>query len=195
MQYFWQQHATGATSLSEQCKVHGEWKTKREVYCISTVIATNCTSSYKSYRMYQSHLHSLRWQWLIILRLYLYLLALKFGTLPYLAFETIMLPIRMSLFDATLKYILPHYAPILFSSSFTACKQISFIFESRATALFITRRTQTAKALKQTKRPKNKAKLLHQLQQEKHQRFDSKCQVLTYSSYWHQMLKNKIYRN
>lgn len=73
-----QQHATGATSLSDQCKIHGDWKTKRKGYCISTFIATNCTSSYKSYRMY--HLHSLRWQWLIILRLYSYLLALEFGT-------------------------------------------------------------------------------------------------------------------
>lgn len=76
MSYLRQQHATGATLLSDQCKIHGDWKTKRN--CISTVIATNCTSSYKSYRMY--HLHSLRWQWLIILRLYSYLLALDFGT-------------------------------------------------------------------------------------------------------------------
>lgn len=50
----------------------------------STVIATDCTSSYKSYRMY--NLHSLRGQWLIILRLYSCLLALEFGPLTYLAF-------------------------------------------------------------------------------------------------------------
>lgn len=25
-----QQHATGATSLSDQCKIHGDWKTKRK---------------------------------------------------------------------------------------------------------------------------------------------------------------------
>lgn len=30
MQYLRQQHATGATSLSDQCKIHGDWKTKQK---------------------------------------------------------------------------------------------------------------------------------------------------------------------
>lgn len=55
-----QQHATDATSLSDQCKVHGDWKKNKqknqnkakEAIVLSTVIATNCTSSYKSYRMF-----------------------------------------------------------------------------------------------------------------------------------------------
>ena len=73
------------------CQINAKYmetgkQSKKKGYCISTVIATDCTSSYKSYRMY--HLHSLRWQWLIILRLYSYLLALEFGTLTYLAFYT-----------------------------------------------------------------------------------------------------------
>lgn len=29
--YLHQQHATGATSLSDQCKVHGDWKRKPKI--------------------------------------------------------------------------------------------------------------------------------------------------------------------
>lgn len=64
-------------------------KKSKKAIVISTVIATNCTHSYKSYRMYQSHLHSLRWQLFVIVRLWLHLLALEFGTLTYLAFWNI----------------------------------------------------------------------------------------------------------
>ena len=131
MSYLRQQHATGATLLSDQCKIHGDWKTKRN--CISTVIATNCTSSYKSYRMY--HLHSLRWQWLIILRLYSYLLALEFGT-RYLF--GILKPPRVDV-DASFWCHLSRCDAIIPDRTmffcvyvaFMACKQVNFLLKKQ----------------------------------------------------------------
>lgn len=150
-----QQHATGATSLSDQCKIHGDWKTKRKGYCISTVIATNCTSSYKSYRMY--HLHSLRWQWLIILRLYSYLLALEFGTLTYLAFlnhHVNHVDVDASFWchfkmwcDNTILFF-------VFCSAFMACKQNNFPLESRASTLVLVRKNTNSKSTEANKETK-----------------------------------------
>lgn len=59
-------------------------QSKRKAIVISTVIATNCTSRYKSYRMYQSF--TFTEMTVIYYNKTKYLLALEFGTLTYLAF-------------------------------------------------------------------------------------------------------------
>lgn len=49
-----------------------------------------------------------------------------------------------------------------------ACKQIKFLLKVEQQPWSLSEKIQTAKALKQTKRQKYKAKLRHQLYQEKH---------------------------
>lgn len=112
-------------------------KKAKNSYCISTVIATNCTSTYKSYRMY--HLHSLKWQWLIILRLYSYLPALEFWHSYCLAFGPACKPpgswclFLMSLqkCDTIIPYHTVCFFPVFFffCFAFMACKQINFVLK------------------------------------------------------------------
>lgn len=79
MSYLRQQHATGATSLSDQCRIRGDWKTKqrkKKGYCISTVIATDCTCRYKKLQN-ESFTFTERTVIDYIKTLYSYLLALQ----------------------------------------------------------------------------------------------------------------------
>lgn len=140
------------------CQIYAKYmetgKQSKKGYCISTVIATNCTSSYKSYRMYR--IHSLRWQWLIILRLYLYLLALGFGTLTYLAFQNH--HVNHVDMDASLQChsklwcikTIPYYF-FLFCFAFMVCKQVYFVLKVEQTPVLVRKKYQQQKHRKQTK--------------------------------------------
>lgn len=101
----------------------------------------------------------------------------------------------MPLFDvtSTCDAIIPHQT-IFFCFAFMGCKQINFLLKVRTTLVLVRKNTnnESTEANEETKvESKNRC---NNSNKKKHRRIDSKCQALTYISYQHQMLKNKIYR-
>lgn len=111
------------------------------------------------------HLHSLRWQWLIIIILYSYLLALEFGTRNLFGISDHHVQNQVDVVDAsfwchfrtwynnTVFFIYIYIFIYNICVAFMACKQIRFFLKSWTTLVLVRENTnnKSTKANKETK--------------------------------------------
>lgn len=158
------------------------------------------------------HLHSLRWQWLIILRLYSYLLALEFGTRNLFGISDHHVKNHVDVVDASFWcHVRTWYNNTVFffhiyifiyniCFAFMACKQIRFLLKSWTTLVLVGKNTDN-KSTKANKETKVESVFLSffcfalfscctQTNERNIEDLLPECRALTYISYQHQMSKN-----
>lgn len=164
-----------------QKKYMKTWETKQKGYCLNTAIATNCTVHLDT--KVTVSLHSLRWQWLVIIRLYSYLLALEFGAVTKFGIEDHHVKPWGCLFQCYDRTV-PCNAD---SPTSTACKQIALERQTLA----LRGKNTNSKSTEANKETEKNGKKKNCCTKRPRKTEKSKCRALTESSYQHQCQTRK----